>query len=58
MIDSHMCDECGTSFTSHEKYDGLNADVLVETTCDTVDGQYTEWQQIRCPKCNDVVLEW
>lgn len=57
-MEKHKCKNCGTEFTSREQYEDGDADVREETTCDTIEGQYIEWQQIRCPKCFDVVQEY
>lgn len=57
-MQTHICNECKTAFTSREKYESGDADVVEETTCDIVEGDYIEWTQVRCPKCNEVVEEY
>lgn len=57
-MENHNCDECQIAFTSRGEFEQSDADVVEQKTCDTVDGQYIEWWQIRCPKCHDIIQEY
>lgn len=57
-MEKHICDECNKIFTSKEKCEDVDADVVEQQTCDIVEGQYIEWAQIRCPQCDNVVMEY
>lgn len=55
------CSECGTEFTAISEVETRPDDrnyVVEQKTCDTIDGKYTEWWQIVCPECMEVVSEW
>jgi len=57
-MDNHKCYECGHKFTSREEFDYSDSDVVEQKVCDTVEGQFVEWFQVRCPECDEVVEEW
>lgn len=57
-MDNHECEECGYGFTSRGNFEQVEADVVEQEVCDTVDGQYIEYLVVHCPRCNWVVEEY
>jgi len=48
------CNECGKQYTSKPRHDNGDADVEEIQNCDTIEGQYIEWVEVKCPNCGYV----
>lgn len=63
-MDIYKCDECSKEFKAYGKYESIPTEdidsihVLEQTVCDIIEGQYTEWLEVRCPGCDSIVAEY
>ena len=54
---SETCESCGHTFTSRERWEGGDADAVWQRWSDISEGDYVEWDELRCPRCEEIVDE-